>query len=319
MHTPDARPVGRLAPSPTGELHLGHARSFLIAWWHARQRSGLVRLRMDDLDVARASQQYDELAQRDLQWLGLDWDGEILRQSEHVERLRAAAIELQRRGLAYPCVCTRGDIQLAVSAPHGSAGVAPYPGTCAGRFDSLEQAEALTGKLAGLRFRVPMAKVRLLDHICGTHEFELRSDPGDFLILRRDKVVAYQLGVVVDDAYQGVTEVVRGDDLLASTPRQMAVARALALESPDYYHLPLVCDETGTRLAKRALSLSLKQLRERGVDPRNIVSWVATTCGLHVPTHITAAEVTPHFDITLIPTSRVRFDTTTVEKWIATG
>jgi glutamyl-tRNA synthetase len=291
----------------------------LVAWWQARSAGGQVRLRMDDLDVPRAAPEFDALAQRDLEWLGLDWDGEILRQSEHVERLRAAAMELQQRGLAYPCVCTRGDIRLAVSAPHGPDGISPYPGTCAGRFDSIEQAEALTGKLAGLRFSVPVAKIQLQDQLSGTHEFDLRSDPGDFLILRRDKVVAYQLSVVVDDAFQGVTEVVRGDDLLASTPRQIAVARALGLARPNYCHLPLVADASGTRLAKRSRSLSLKQLREQGVDPRNIVSWAATTCGLRIPTRVTAADVTSHFDVTRIPTSRVRIDTTTIEKWIATG
>jgi glutamyl-tRNA synthetase len=312
-----AIPVGRLAPSPTGELHLGHARSFLIAWWHARSRGGLVRLRMEDLDDSRATASYEALAQRDLEWLGLDWDGPVVRQTERLGELQQAAQQLLDTGHAYPCVCTRGDIRSAVSAPHGADGVPPYPGTCRDRFSTVEQAEAETGKLAGLRFRVAADSIRVDDRFCGVHNFDLAADPGDFLIVRRDKVVAYQLSVVVDDAHQGVTEIVRGDDLLPSTPRQMAVARALGLASPDYYHLPLVVDASGNRLAKRTKASSLKTLREQSADPRCIVSWVATTCGLNVPPRVSARDVVPVFDMNRVPSSPVRIDAVTIRKWIS--
>ncbi len=292
--------VGRLAPSPTGPLHLGHARSFLIAYWHARKANGRLVLRQEDLDLARSRREYVDLVRFDLEWLGIDWDGPDWVQSEHVEGIRHAAEILMQRGDAYPCVCSRGDIQ-AVSAPHTNEAHSVYAGTCRGRFSSLHEAEHFAGRPAGIRARVPDGTWHFNDGIFGAAEQDLAQDVGDFLIIRRDKTPAYQLAVVVDDARQGVTSVVRGCDLLDSTPRQLFLHRALGLSPPRYYHLPLVVDEKGERLAKRSKGLSLEELRARGVDAREIVAWVARTCGIDAVERVTAQEVTRSFAIDAIP------------------
>lgn len=302
--------VGRLAPSPTGHLHLGHARSFLIAWWHARQRGGRVVLRLEDLDQDRSAQSYVDSTLTDLEWLGLDWDGKVERQSERVEVIRAQALMLQARGLAYWCVCSRGDIQ-ARSAPHGPELAALYPKTCDGRFASLSEAEA-SGKPAGLRFRVDRQTISFHDTFCGRYGQDLTLTSGDFLLLRRDKVPAYQLAVVVDDAAQGVTEVIRGDDLLDSTPRQIALLHALGLPLPSYTHLPLVLDASGKRLAKRHASLSLRTLRESGVEATALIQFVLKTCGVTAEARLTASEAIPKFQMCNLPRVPVRIDDTSL-------
>ncbi len=298
--------VGRLAPSPTGPLHLGHARSFLLAWWQARHAGGKLLLRQEDLDVDRSRRAFRDLARHDLEWLGLDWDGPEWVQSEHVAHIHAAARTLLAQGDAYPCVCSRGDIQSVVSAPHAGEVTVTYPGTCRGRFATVEQAEAESGKLAGVRARVPDHVWSFEDGICGARSSNVARDVGDFLIVRRDKVPAYQLAVVVDDARQGVTSVVRGEDLLDSTPRQLFLYHALRLPPPRFYHVPLVVDGAGVRLAKRSAGLSLQELRERGVDPRSIVSWVARSAGIEVNEYVTATEVVPHFDIAKVSRAPAR-------------
>ena len=302
--------VGRLAPSPTGLLHLGHARTFLLAFWHARSRGGKLLMRMEDLDGPRAEMRFADAALADLEWLGLDWDGPVLLQSLELPRLNLAVQRLIDEGKAYPCVCSRTDIRNAQSAPHAEDAEPRYPGTCRGLYASFAEAERKSGRAAGARLLVPEGSVTVLDGIAGTSAWDVARDVGDFLIAKRDKAPAYQLAVVVDDAAQGVTEVLRGDDLLPSAARQWHVQEALGLPHPAWFHAPLVTDASGRRLAKREADLGLAELREGGTDPRAIVSWVARGSGIACPERATAAELTPHFDLARLP--RTPLELTTV-------
>jgi glutamyl-tRNA synthetase len=288
-------PVGRLAPSPTGRLHVGHARSFLLAWWHARSRGGRIVLRIEDLDRARVRPGAVEDCLRDLEWLGLDWDGEPLLQSADTAPLQAAALELLARGQAYACTCSRKDIEAALSAPHAGDAETRYPGTCRDRYASPAAAEAETGQSAGIRFRVPPGPVLWEDGLHGTVASDVAAEVGDFLVARRDGVFAYQLAVVVDDARQGVDEVVRGDDLVPSTARQGLLQEALGLPSPRWHHVPLVVDASGRRLAKRDDDLALSTLRAAGADPRLLVAWAARSAGRDVGERVSAAELVEGF------------------------
>jgi glutamyl-tRNA synthetase len=299
-------PIGRLAPSPTGKLHLGHARTFLFAWWHARSRGGRVLMRMEDLDAPRVEPLAAQGILRDLEWLGLDWDGPVVVQSEGLSRIVDAANSLVARGLAYPCVCSRGDLRSAQSAPQAGDAEPRYAGTCRGRFRSVEEAERVSGKPAGLRFLVPDGDVTIDDGIAGTFTANVGREVGDFLVARKGGAPAYQLAVVVDDAAQNVNEVVRGDDLLASAARQRLLQRALGLPEVRYWHVPLVVDGEGRRLAKRADSLGLATLRERGADPRTIVEWAARAAGFTDLERPTARDVIPHFDATRIQGATLR-------------
>lgn len=302
----NARPVGRLAPSPSGLLHLGHARTFLLAWWSIRSRGGRVLLRIEDLDADRAQPQFVDAILRDLEWLGLDWDGPALVQSSNLEAMRAAIDDLIARGLAYPCVCSRAEIRAMQSAPQQGQPEARYPGTCRDRFDSLDQAERRSGRTAGLRFRVADGAITIADEIQGPVTVDVQQEVGDFLIARRDRAPAYQLAVVVDDAGQGVTEVLRGCDLLPSAARQAHLLRALGLAQPVWRHAPLVVDALGRRLAKRAADLALAELREAGVDPRQIVHWAARVSGIAAPAGESAAAIAKAFDLRQIPLTPVR-------------
>jgi glutamyl-tRNA synthetase len=298
--------VGRLAPSPTGHLHLGHARSFLIAWWHARSRAGRIVLRLEDVDTERIKPGMVEAAIADLLWLGLDWDGEPYMQSSGISEINTAAIRLLDRGMAYPCICTRKEIQAAASAPHGELIETIYPGTCRGKFATLAAAEQASGRPAALRFAVPDQLIRIKDGIQGTREFNPATSIGDFPILRRLSMPAYQLAVVVDDARQNVTEIVRGADLLGSCVRQWLLQGALGFEHPRWWHVPLVADASGRRLAKRSDDVSLARLRGAGTDPRRIVAWVARSVGIEVSGLVRPDEVTAAFDIQRVPNSEVR-------------
>jgi glutamyl-tRNA synthetase len=301
-------PTGRLAPSPTGLLHLGHARTFLLGWWHVRSRGGALHLRIDDLDAGRSEQRFVDAALLDLEWLGLDWDGPVVTQSARVERYRHWLGVLIERGLAYPCVCSRGDVQLALGAPHATDGEVVYPGTCRGRFASIAAAEG-TGKAVGLRLDVSSMQGRELcfqDGISGEYRQDVAAVVGDFLIGRRDGTPSYQLAVVVDDAEQNVTEVFRGDDLLASTPRQLLLQEWLGFPHPDWYHVPLVVTDSGRRLAKRHDDLSIAELRRRNVDPRAIVRWVAQSAGMTAPELVRAAELLHTFSLDRIPGTTAR-------------
>jgi glutamyl-tRNA synthetase len=263
-------------------------------------------MRIEDLDGARAEARFADAALGDLEWLGLEWDGTPLLQSTGLPRLNAAVSELIANGKAYPCVCSRGDIRSAQSAPHADASEPRYPGTCRGRFASFAEAERASGHAAGARLLVPEGSFAIMDGVSGPSTWDVASEIGDFLIAKRDKAPAYQLAVVVDDAAQGVTEVLRGDDLLPSAARQWHVQNALGLPHPDWFHVPLVGDAQGRRLAKREADLSLAELRAAGTDPRAIVAWAATSAGMSLGDRISAREVTPHFDLTRLPRHPVR-------------
>ncbi|HEY0468983.1 MAG TPA: tRNA glutamyl-Q(34) synthetase GluQRS [Polyangiaceae bacterium] len=294
-------PVGRLAPSPTGLLHLGHARTFLLAFWHIRSRAGRLLLRMEDLDGPRSEMRFADAALTDLEWLGLDWDGPVFLQSTELLRLNAAVTALIGAGKAYPCVCSRGDIRGAQSAPNAGSPEPRYPGTCRGRYSSLAQAERQSGRAAGARLLVPEGSVTIEDGVALTSSWDVAREVGDFLIAKRDKAPAYQLAVVVDDHAQGVNEVLRGADLLPSAARQWHVQNALGLAHPAWFHVPLVTDASGRRLAKREADLSLAELRANGTDPRALVAWAARSAGLAVSERATPAEVTPVFQLAALP------------------
>lgn len=271
--------VGRLAPSPTGRLHLGHARSFLLAWWSARSQGGRVELRIDDLDATRVKPGAIDLVLEDLAWLGLDWDGDPLFQTTRQEAHTRALEHLTSKGRAYACVCTRKEIEEAASAPHADDTETRYPGTCRDRYTSVEEARRETGRDVALRLRVPAEPVHFTDVRLGAQEVDVSGTAGDFVIARKDGVAAYQFATPMDDDFQGVTEVVRGDDLLASAARQKLICDALELPFPRQVHVSLVHNADGTRLAKRSGALSLQELRAAGVTPMRIARWVAAVSG----------------------------------------
>ena len=306
MHAEE--PVGRLAPSPTGRLHVGHARSFLLAWWSARSQGGRVLLRVEDIDRARARQALVDDALRDLEWLGLDWDGAALYQSADDAPYAAALETLLDSGRACACVGARRASAAGQSAPHASDGELPYPGTCRDRFAHVAEAEASCGSSAGVRLRVAPGAVVVEDELRGSKSFDVAAEVGDFLLARRDGVWAYQLAVVVDDARQGVSEVVRGDDLWSSAARQALLQDALELPRPRWSHVPLVVDAQGRRLAKRDADLSLTSLREAGVDARALVAWVAQRIGLSREPRCDARELLDGFELAKIPLEPVVFD-----------
>lgn len=291
-------PVGRLAPSPTGAQHVGNARTYLIAWLCARARGGTVRLRIEDIDVWRNKPNAVAEALEDLRWLGLDWDGDMVMQSSLLPAHKAALEELKRKELVYPCTCTRADIATAASAPHADHEGPTYPGTCAGR--TAADAGALTRPFAW-RFRVTDSP-GFDDLYRGVTEVDLKQLGGDFVVWRSANVPAYQLAVVTDDAAAGVTEVIRGDDLVSSTPRQFLLYRALGLTPPAFAHVPLVVGEDGQRLAKRHGDTRLSDLRHRGVTAEALLGVLARSCGwLPAVEPISARELIPHFRLDAIP------------------
>ncbi len=279
------RPTGRLAPSPTGSLHLGHARTFLVAWLSVRREGGRVILRTEDLDATRARPGAAENAIADLRWLGLDWDegpdvgGPSFPyvQSQRMTSYRTSLETLIRNERVYPCTCTRADVERAASAPHPEDEGSTYPGTCSGR--SAGDAGALGERPFAWRFRVPPGPVGWRDLSRGEVSIDPARLGGDFVVGRSGVGPSYQLAVVHDDATMGVSEVIRGDDLVASTPRQILLYRALGREPPAFGHLPLAVGGDGRRLAKRDGSLKLATLRGAGVDPARLVGWLARSCG----------------------------------------
>ncbi len=276
--------TGRLAPSPTGGLHLGHARTFLLAWLACRSRGGRLVYRVEDLDAGRVRAESIREAMLDLAWLGLDWDHGPDRggpaapyvQSDRQGLYKNALDQLRRAELVYPCTCTRADIERAASAPHPEDEGPTYPGTCSAR--SSADAAHLVGSFAW-RFRVSPGRVAWDDRFRGPVELDPARLGGDFVVARAGVGASYQLAVVVDDAAMGVTDVVRGDDLVPSTPRQILLHRALGFDPPRFAHVPLTLGPDGRRLAKRDGSLKLATLRESGVDPQVLVGWLARSCG----------------------------------------
>lgn len=294
---PTATPTGRLAPTPSGLLHLGNGRSFLLAWLWARCAAGRVLLRVEDIDRPRCKPQFRAQAIEDLQWLGLDWDELAPDQGTRTETYRTTLQRLAAAGLAYPCTCTRKDIEEASSAPHGDDG-AIYPGTCRGKWRDAQHALQATGRDPAWRFLWQGPPVSFRDEVAG----EITVDPstlGDFVLWRRDDLPSYQLAVTVDDAAQGVTQVLRGRDLLLSTARQLALYAALGLTAPVHWaHVPFIQDAQGRRMSKREGDVSLKALRERGVNPRKLVAFLAGTAGLDAPAGGCApADLVAGFDL----------------------
>lgn len=290
---------GRLAPSPTGYLHLGHARTFWAAQERAQAHQGRLILRNEDLDPARCRAEFTAALLEDLRWFGFQWQegpdcgGPFApyNQSERLPFYRKAVENLYQNGLIYPCACSRKDVQRAAQAPHQTDDEPLYPGTCRGRhvsrftfhppnLTSLGGPKPLTGQPKfNWRFRVPDGEaISFVDGCCGPQQFGAGRDFGDFVVWRYDGVPAYQLAVVVDDAAMGITEVVRGADLLVSTARQFLLYRALGLEPPSFFHAPLMTDAFGVRLAKRHDALSLRALRERGASPEALRQfWISGT------------------------------------------
>lgn len=274
----------RLAPSPTGALHVGNARTFLLTWLHARAGGGSVVLRIDDLDGPRVKAGREKDAVDDLRRLGLDWDaGEpVLRQSDRAAVYDAACARLLAAGLAYPCVCTRSEVESAASAPHGPEGPA-YPGTCRGRFSDEAAARAATGRPAALRFAAQAGSVAFDDLLFGPQSFDPSVETGDFVIRKASGTAAYQLATVVDDAASGVDLVIRGADLLPSSARQIQLQAALGLPRVAYLHLPLVVGPDGLRLAKRHGDTTIRSLFAAGWDAPALVGWLAASAGLASP------------------------------------
>ena len=337
--------VGRLAPSPTGALHLGNARTFMIAWLRARSLGGKVIFRMEDLDHPKNKPGADAQAVADLKWLGFDWDEEYV-QSERKAVYRAALEALHRGGRAYPCVCSRRDVEAAQSAPHAGEQLY-YPGTCRGRFAGWGEAKAfLEGTLGSLgsigsigslgsvgsrgsigslgsrgsvgartpcwRFAVEPGSVIAFDDVfAGRYEQDVAATLGDFPLARDEFGAGYTLACTVDDLLTGVTEVVRGDDLLAATPAQILLARALAAsdrtlgirrETPGYCHVPLVVGRDGKRLAKRHGDTRVATYRERGKTPEEIIGLLAASCGWAAAgERVSLRDLLPRFDLGTIP------------------
>ena len=268
---------GRLAPSPTGALHLGHARTFLIAWLAARAAGGRIILRIEDLDASRARPEAIISALTDLRWLGLEWDDGPYVQSERMDGYRRSLGRLIAADLVYPCTCTRADIARAASAPHAGEEGPAYLGTCAHRPAS--DARALGDRPFAWRFRVPHGPIWWDDLVLGPTCAEPDRSGGDFVVARSTGPISYQLAVVHDDAAMGVTQVIRGDDLVPSTPRQILLNRALDWPEPRFGHVPLAVGPDGRRLAKRDHSIQISAAREAGVDPRRLVGWLVQSCG----------------------------------------
>jgi glutamyl-tRNA synthetase len=307
--------VGRLAPSPTGGLHLGHARTFLIAWFAARASGGRVILRIEDLDATRVRDEARQGILVDLRWLGLDWDdGPDIGgphapyvQSERLEQYGDVLNRLIAAERVYPCTCTRADIQRAASAPHPEDEGPSYPGTCAHR--SAADADALGHRPFAWRFRVPPGPIAWDDLFGARLEIDPSLAGGDFIVGRYAIGPSYQLAVVVDDAVMGVNQVIRGADLVTSTPRQILLYEALGWPLPKFGHVPLALGPDGRRLAKRDQSLKIATLREAGVDPRRLVGSLIRSCGW-------SEEVIPSF-----PQDEIgRFEQSTLspDPWILT-
>ncbi|MFM9066472.1 MAG: tRNA glutamyl-Q(34) synthetase GluQRS [Planctomycetota bacterium] len=313
---------GRLAPSPTGALHLGNARTFLLAWLSLRAQGGTVVLRIEDLDGPRIKPAATQSVIEDLHWLGLDWDegpdvggpwGPYL-QTERGPLYEQAFERLRAAGVLYPCGCSRSDIERAASAPHPGEEGPRYPGTCrpATRTPSilppatelpaaelpapeLPPAVAAAGKgeqgggrsgaavAAAWRFLTPTEPQRFTDGRHGPQVHDLQATLGDFVVRKANGTPAYQLAVVVDDAAMRITEVVRGDDLLSSTPRQLLIYRTLNWEPPQFYHVPLMIGPDGRRLAKRHGDSRLAMYREAGLSPERLVGQLASSLGLLEP------------------------------------
>lgn len=301
-------PTGRWAPSPTGDLHLGNLRTALLAWLFARSANGRFVWRFEDLDGAVRPQHYDSQL-RDMAALGLDWDGEPVRQSDRLNLYRDAIADLRRRGLTYECFCTRREIAEAAAAPHGSSPEGAYPGTCRRLTHAEREQRRSSGRPPALRLRMGTdgpehTEVTVVDRQLGPYTGTV----DDFVIQRGDGTPAYNLAVVVDDAAQGVTEVVRGDDLLPSTPRQTHLALLLGIEPPSYAHVPLVLGPQGRRLAKRDGAVTLADRLALGEAPLDVLNLLLCSVGIDaVDSAAHLREAVRRFNPSALPTTPWRY------------
>ena len=309
-----SQPRGRFAPSPSGRMHLGNAWTALLAWLDIRKIGGTMVLRMEDLDPDRSRPEYAAGLIEDLHWLGLDWDEgpdvggpcPPYSQSGRSELYQAAFDKLTQAGLVYPCFCSRAELRSAASAPHAGDGEVPYPGRCE-RLNSQVAAKFRTqGRKAAFRLRVSDEVAEFTDAVYGPQRQTLRQVCGDFVIRRSDGVFAYQLAVVVDDATMRIDRVLRGADLLASTPRQIYLWHLFGLQPPAFLHVPLLSGEDGTRLSKRHGSLSIAALRDAGVPAEKIIGRLAAWAGLIDRAEpLRARELIRLYDVSLLPRDSV--------------
>ena len=300
--------AGRFAPSPTGELHLGNLRTALVAWLAARSQGLDFIVRMEDLDLVTSSRDHEQRQLDDLAAIGLDWDGPVVRQSERFDRYRTAIDTLREFGHVYPCYCTRreirAEIEAAAHAPHVHLPDGAYPGTCRALSDDERADREATGRSPAWRLRTGGETIELVDRIAG----RFAGAVDDVVLARADGVPAYNLAVVVDDAAQGVSQVVRGDDLLSSTPRQILLQRLLDLPTPSYWHVPLVLGDDGQRLAKRHGAVTLSALQAEGWTVSDVVGALARSLDLVAPgERVTAAMLVDRFDAERVPKSPVRW------------
>jgi len=306
---------GRFAPTPSGQLHLGNLYAALMAWLATRSAGGVFVLRVEDIDKPRSRPQWAELILEDMRWFGLDWDEgpdvggpyAPYTQSEREAMYEAALDRLASQGLLYPCFCSRAELLAVASAPHGLASEGPaYLGTCRTLTDA-ERKRRAEAKAPALRFAVPNdAPITFRDGVFGDALFPPGAG-GDFVVRRADGVIAYQLAVVVDDAAMAITDVVRGADLLDSTPRQLWLYRALGLTPPRFAHVPLLCDADGERLSKRQKSLAAATLRQAGASPEALVGHIAALAGvIDRPEPVRPQELIPHFRLDRLPKEHLR-------------
>ena len=297
-------PVGRFAPTPSGRMHLGNVFSALIAWLSVKSRGGEMVLRMEDLDTQRTSREYGDILRQDLTWLGLLWDRETEPQSSRSAVYDRYFDRLRQQGLLYPCYCTRSQLH-SVNAPHLSDGTYVYPGTC--RNLTQEQQAAFDRKPAW-RVRVPDRLWSLEDRIQGHYESNLARDCGDMVVRRADGVYVYQLAVTVDDGEAGVTEVVRGSDLLSSAPRQMYLQELFGFPHPTYAHVPMLLSPDGRRLSKRDRDMDMGAIRAK-MPPESLLGTLAYTAGL-LPTNtpISAKELAETFSWEKLKKEDIRID-----------
>jgi glutamyl-tRNA synthetase len=285
--------VGRYAPSPTGELHLGNLRTALLAWLFARSAGSRFLLRIEDLDPDRSRPEHVATQLADLRAIGIGWDGEPVRQTDRAAAHAAALERLRDAGLLYRCFCSRREVREAASAQHGELPEGHYPGTCRKLSDAESERRAAAGEEFALRLRAGGAEVGYRDRLHGE-----RAEVADDVVLRRrDGVVAYNLAVVVDDHDQGIEEVVRGDDLLPATAAQALLCDLLAVPRPAWAHVPLVLGPDGARLAKRHGAVTLADLAEAGLTPAHALAWMARTLELAAPAEqVTIADLLARFD-----------------------
>lgn len=281
------KPVGRFAPTPSGRMHLGNVFAAMAAWLSIRSQDGELVLRMEDLDIQRTSPEKAAILREDLRWLGFDWDRETVPQSQRTKVYDEYFQQLKERGLLYPCYCTRAQLH-DVNAPHLSDGTYVYPGTC-------RNLTAVPYRIPAWRLKVPQRQIRLTDRNMGEYCQELSTQCGDFVVRRSDGMYVYQLAVVVDDGEAGVTEVVRGVDLLPSAPRQMYLQELLGFETPQYGHVPLLIAPDGRRLSKRDQDMDLGYLRQH-YTPQQLLGSLAFAAGLtDAPQAVSARELVGEF------------------------